>query len=58
MTLLKRTMNLLSKSKLSTIDICNGANVKPRWLNRLKAGDFDDPGVNKVERIYKLLSKQ
>lgn len=38
-------------------DISHGTGLKPRWLHRLKAGDFEDPGVNKIEILHRYLSE-
>lgn len=56
--LLSKTLRLAKASTLPPRDICSAANVGYRWYCRLLNGDFDDPGVNKIERLYAVLSQK
>jgi predicted transcriptional regulator len=57
-SLLFRTLNLLASTPLTTKEISDGAGVQQRWLQKLIAGKYADPGVNKVERVFKFLSSK
>ncbi len=50
-TLLDKTLSLLRETNESVSSISHRANVGQRWLRRLMAGDYADPGVNKIERL-------
>jgi len=51
------TMNLLNSSDLPMNEIAKGSRVHTRWLYDLKKGRFADPGINKIQRIYKFLTQ-
>lgn len=53
--LYSKTIRLAKASGLSVADISRGTGLKVRWLNRLLAGDFKDPGVRKIERLCTFL---
>lgn len=55
--LLKQTLELARRTEIPVDRICQGARVKERWYFRFVAGDFEDPGVNKVERVHRFLKK-
>ena len=57
-SLYHETLHLVRLSNMSVEDICKAAQVKPRWLAKFKAGDFTDPGVNKIERLNRVLKQQ
>ncbi len=57
-TLLQETLTLLRKSGLSSPQVTAGTGLKTRWLNKLLAGDFTDPGVNKIEKLNAFLRRQ
>jgi hypothetical protein len=56
-TLLEKTIELALNCESSIEDICKDADIKPRWFYMLIAGRWDDPGVNKIERLYNTLKK-
>lgn len=55
--LVQETRRLAKASKLPVTAICKAADVKPRWYHRFLAGDFKEPGVNKITRLYQVLSE-
>ena len=55
-TLLEKTYQLLDTSKLTYREIAIGAAVDINWLGKLKQRAIGDPGVGKVERLYKFLA--
>jgi len=57
-TLLQETLILIADSGLSSPQIEAGTGLKTRWLNRLIAGDYADPGVNKIEKLNAWLRRQ
>ncbi len=56
--LMTETMDLAKSADLPVADICQAAAIKPRWYYRFLAGDFKDPGINKIMRLHKVLSDQ
>lgn len=57
-TMLLETLRLLRETDIPIVEICRETETKSRWLHRLMAGDFADPGVNKIERLHRYLKKQ
>lgn len=55
-TLLDKTLALLRESREPVSELSRRAGVKSRWLRRLMDGDFEDPGVNKIERLHYCLT--
>ena len=47
------TENLRLRKAVS--DLARATGLKQRWLHRLLAGDFNDPGVRKIERLHRHL---
>lgn len=56
--LVSQTIRLAKASKIPVAEICSAADVKPRWYAKFKAGEFSDPGVNKVLRLYHALKSK
>lgn len=56
MSLLQKTLRLLSERTYNPDELCREIGVSRRWLYRLQAGDFEDPGVNKIEKLHQLLA--
>ncbi len=54
-TLLSTTLHQLRETSEPLSHLCRRAAVKERWLRRLMAGDYEDPGVNKIERLLRCL---
>lgn len=56
--LLQRTMTLLKARprELTYPVIAEAIGVSAKWLEALIAGKIEDPGVNKIERLYNLLA--
>lgn len=57
MNLLERTKALARTRLYDRSTVCAELGVTTRWLHRLLAGDYQDPGVNKIERLHELLSQ-
>lgn len=55
--LYKKTIALLEVTEKPMSIIAAQTNVGLRWLYDLKAGRFNDPGVNKIQRIHDYLQK-
>ena len=53
--LVSETLRLARQSNLTVAKICKAAEIKPRWYYKFVAGEFSDPGVNKVLRLNKTL---
>lgn len=53
--LYSETLRLARESGASVPDLARATGLKQRWLHRLLAGDFQDPGVRKIERLHKHL---
>lgn len=51
------TQRLARKVDMSVADICKAADIKRRWYRKFLAGEFSDPGVNKVLRLNAALKK-
>lgn len=51
MSMLEETLRLVRESDESPHQIAKKCGLKPRWLYRLLAGDYADPGVNKIQRL-------
>jgi len=56
--MLDQTLVLLSKTRLSVEVIADAVGVSRRWLYDLRSGGMKDPGVRKVEAVYKFLRDQ
>ena len=61
-TLMERTQRLLHESDMSLPDVHAGLkaaghdNIGFYWLRKFSAGEFKDPGVNKVQTLYEYLT--
>lgn len=53
--LLEETLRLAREAKLPVPEICRAAGVKQRWYYRLLNGDFEDPGVRRIQRLHDAL---
>lgn len=56
MTLLEKTVQLLNKEGVDLHEIHSQTNLHYAWLVRIKRGDFNDPGVNKIQELYEYLT--
>ena len=56
--LYEKTITKLTESKIPLMQVAAGSNVGYRWLCRLIAGDYSDPGVKKIQRIHNYLSTE
>lgn len=55
--LYSETMRLAESSGLSVAGLARATGLKERWLHRLLRGDFQDPGVRKIERLHTYLTE-
>jgi predicted transcriptional regulator len=55
--LYSETMRLAEASGLSVAGLARATGLKERWLHRLLRGDFQDPGVRKIERLHTYLTE-
>lgn len=56
MTLLDSTKELARTRAFDRAQVCREIGVSTKWLTRMLNGDFDDPGVNKIEKLHQLLA--
>ena len=57
--MLARTLELLedrARLNLSLPAIAHGAGVGFEWLRKLDKGEFEDPGVRKIEALHTFLT--
>ena len=47
------TLRLARESGESVPELARATGLKQRWLHRLLAGDFNDPGVRKIEKLHR-----
>lgn len=57
-TLLARTQRLVRESGIPYSQISRDTKLNLRWLTYLMRGRYEDPGVNKIERLHKYLVDQ
>lgn len=57
-TLLDRTIDLIHESDFNVSRMCADLDISTRWYYRFMRGDFDDPGVKRIEKIHDYLLKQ
>lgn len=55
MNIYPETLKLLRKNKVHMPEIARLTGLNKRWLHRLCAGDYEDPGVNKIEKLNRFL---
>ena len=55
--LMEETLRLAKETKLSAVEVCEAAGIKRRWYYRFLAGDFHEPGVNKILRLHRVLAE-
>lgn len=55
--LVSETRRLAKASKMPVDELCAAAKVKRRWFYRFLAGDFKEPGVGKISRLYTVLTE-
>jgi hypothetical protein len=56
MKMLEETRRRLAATNEPIQDIADRADVSIRWLYMVLRGEIADPGVNRVERVYKALA--
>lgn len=57
-SLLERTKLLLLKDKGSWPTTAAETGLDREWMSKLAQGKIDDPGVNKIERLFNYLSQK
>ena len=55
-TLLDKTLFLLAKDKRKNATLSRLANVGYYWLRKLRLGKIKNPGVLRLEQLYKVLA--
>lgn len=53
--LMAKTLELLEVTELTFLEIFEGTQIAPEWLSRFKCGRVPDPGVNRVETLFRFL---
>lgn len=56
MTMYEETLALLQDANIQ--QIVEETGLKRRWLYHLKNGRWDDPGVQKIQRLHDYLMRQ
>lgn len=51
MMMLDRVLRHLRDPDTNLKDVATATGLKMTWLHRLKKGDFNDPGVQKIEAL-------
>jgi transcriptional regulator with XRE-family HTH domain len=56
-TLLRATLELLEQTNAQDWqDLSEKTGLKVPWIRQLALGNIDEPGVNKIEKLYKALT--
>lgn len=55
--LLPKTIEMLNASPVSMQKISDSTGLGIRWLHKLRAGQFQDPGFTKIVLLHKYLKK-
>lgn len=56
-SLLKQTLDLLQNKRQKTIpEIAAESGLPYYWLRKMANGEIEDPGVNRVQKLYEYLS--
>ncbi len=56
--ILNKAQEMIGETSLGVREIARLADVSPRWVGRFRQGDFDDPGIKRVQRVYDVLLKE
>lgn len=56
--LLTTTLAMLKSTRLTQLDIYEATGINPGWQTRFLAGKITDPGVNRIECLFDLLSNE
>lgn len=57
MDILEETLRLLRATDEPYARIARAIGVSPKYLHRLAAGEYEDPGVKKIHRLYAHLTR-
>ena len=52
------TIELLRETSIPISQIAKDCELQERWLFFFRQGQYDDPGVRKVEKIYTYLTRK
>lgn len=58
MTLLNKTLHLIRDTSIPMETIAISTGLTKRWLYEFKAGEYKDPGVTKVEKVFDYLKRR
>ena len=58
MNMLNQTLTLLRSTDIPMLQIAKDCGLKVRWLYKLREGEYTDPGVQKIERLYHYLMQR
>lgn len=53
---MQRTMMLLDESEKTLPAIAEETGISFYWLRHFKSGEYKDPSVNRVQRVYEFLT--
>ena len=54
----EKTLRLVRETDIPTSKLASDTGLGLRWMHKLIAGEFTDPGVKKIERLYNYLSAE
>ena len=49
----EETVEMLLASPMTTREVADATGINKHWVAGLKKGQFADPGVGKIERLYR-----
>jgi hypothetical protein len=55
-SMLEKTVGLLKSCGLPLNEVANTTGLGYEWLKKLKQGDIQDPGVNRIEKLHNFLT--
>ena len=58
MTMLNKALELIQNTQTPVDVIAKSTGISTRWLYEFRAGNFTDPGSEKVEAVYDYLKRR
>lgn len=55
-TLIQRTRWLLRADPRGVLEVHKASGLPFYWLRKIYAGEINDPGVNRIQKLYEFLS--
>lgn len=57
-TLYQRTRALLHEDKRDLLTLHKESGLPFYWLRKISTGEINDPGVNRIQKLYEFLGKE